>query len=54
MNVKVLRPIPGYAYFPGDEAAMPDDMADLLRQKGYVELKVMNRREEAREDKPKK
>lgn len=54
MNVKVLKPIPGFAYFPGDEATISDDLVDLLRRKGYVELAVVNRREEVREEKPKK
>jgi hypothetical protein len=54
MNVKVLRPIPGYAYFPGDSVSMSEDMADLLLKKGYVEVAVMNKREEPRETEKKK
>lgn len=53
MEVKVLKPIPGYSYFPGDCVSLSDDLADLLRRKGYVEIKVVNVREQTREEKKK-
>lgn len=50
-NVKVLKPIPGYSYFEGDTAIIPDDMADFLSKKKYVEIAVVNRKELTREKK---
>lgn len=40
VEAKVLKKIPGYGYFPGDEGSFKKETAEVLAKRGFVMIMV--------------